>query len=191
MEQHIFSSNKSHFIFEVVSTFFIFLLVACTQEKPATIGAVVIEPKSSQHIDIFQPVQIANQTKQSVKTLDLKLSGILINSSGNNFAVISIGVLGQSSIYRVGDEVSKGISIISISNEDVVVSDHGNNYRIAMAHPIKNEQNSSGNLSQSKVTSDTTSAPLPAGMVPMSPNVDTQPSANNEFREMINKRFPK
>ena len=91
----------------------------------------------------------------------------------------------------MGAEVSQGIKIVSISSDEVVVSDRGDNYRIAMTRAIKNEQSSLGKPSQSEVTGNTTSTGLPPGMMPMSPNTDTRPSANNEFREIINQRFQK
>ena len=166
-------------------------LVACSQEKSVSSDAVVTDPKAPQQIDIFQAPQITNQSNQAFKASDLKLVGILIAASGENSAVISIGVAGQVSTYRVGDEVSQGIKIVSISSDEVVVSDRGDNYRIAMTRAIKNEQSPLGKLSQSEVTGNTTSTGLPPGMMPMSPNVDTRPSANNEFRELINQRFQK
>jgi len=166
-------------------------LVACSQEKSVSSDAVVIDPKASQQIDIFQAPKITNQSNQAFKASDLKLVGILIAASGENSAVISIGVSGQVSTYRVGDEVSQGIKIVSISSDEVVVSDRGDNYRIAMNRAIKNEQSPLGKMSQSEVTGNPTSTGLPPGMMPMSPNTDTRPSANNEFREIINQRFQK
>ena len=166
-------------------------LVACSQEKSASSSAVVADPKPTQQIDIFQAPLEKNQSSQAFKASDLKLVGILIAASGENSAVISIGVSGQVSTYRVGDEVSQGIKIVSISSDEVVVSDRGDNYRIAMTRAIKNEQSPLGKLSKSEVTGNTTSTGLPPGMMPMSPNVDTRPSANNEFREIINQRFQK
>ena len=166
-------------------------LVACSQEKPASTAAVVADPKPSQQIDIFQSPQINNQSNQAYRASDLKLVGILIAASGENSAVISIGITGQVSTYRVGDDVSQGIKIVSISSDEVVVSDRGDNYRIAMTRAIKNEQSPLGKLSQSEVTGNATSTGLPPGMMPMSPNTDTRPSANNEFREIINQRFQK
>jgi type II secretory pathway component PulC len=191
LELHIFNSNKRHFIFEVALSFSILSLVACTQEKSASIDTIAIEPNTSQQIDIFQAPQINNQSNQAFKASELKLVGILITASGENSAVISIGVSGQVSTYRVGDEVSQGINIISISSDEVVVSDRGNNYRIAMTRAIKNEQTSLGKPSQSEVTGSATATSLPPGMMPMSPNADSRPSANNEFREAINQRFQK
>ena len=191
MEPHIFNSNKRHFLFKVALSFSILSLVACSQEKSASIDSVVIDPKPSQQIDIFQSPQIKNQSNQAFRASDLKLVGILIAASGDNSAVISIGVAGQVSTYRVGDEVSQGIKIVAISSDEVVVSDRGDNYRIAMTRAIKNEQSSLGKLSQSEVTANMNSTALPAGMVPMSPITDPRPSANNEFREMINQRFQK
>ncbi len=172
-------------------SFSILLLVACSQEKSASIDSVVTDPKPSQQIDIFQSPQIKNQSNQAYRASDLKLVGILIAASGENSAVISIGVAGQVSTYRVGDEVSQGIKIVSISSDEVVVSDRGDNYRIAMTRAIKNEQSPLGKMSQSEVTGNPTSTGLPPGMMPMSPNTDTRPSANNEFREIINQRFQK
>lgn len=172
-------------------SFSILSLVACSQEKSASINSVVIDPKASQQIDIFQEPKITNQSNQAFKASDLKLVGILIAASGENSAVISIGVSGQVSTYRVGDEVSQGIKIVSISSDEVVVSDRGDNYRIAMTRAIKNEQSPLGKMSQSEVTGNPTSTGLPPGMMPMSPNTDTRPSANNEFREIINQRFQK
>ena len=191
MEPHIFNSNKRHFLSKVALSFSILSLVACSQEKSASSEAVVIEPKPSQQIDIFQSPQIKNQSNQAFRASDLKLVGILIAASGENSAVISIGVAGQVSTYRVGDEVSQGIKIVSISSDEVVVSDRGDNYRIAMTRAIKNEQSPLGKMSQSEVNRNTTSTGLPPGMIPMSPNTDTRPSANNEFREIINQRFQK
>ena len=191
MELHIFNSNKRHFTFEVALSFSILSLVACTQEKSASIDTAVIEHKPSQQIDIYQAPQIKSQSNQPFRASDLKLVGILITASGENSAVISIGVSGQVSTYRVGDEVSQGINIISISSDEVVVSDRGNNYRIAMTRAIKNEQTSLGKPSQSEVTGSATATSLPPGMMPMSPNADSRPSANNEFREAINQRFQK
>jgi Tfp pilus assembly protein PilP len=172
-------------------SFSILSLVACSQEKSATIDSVVTDPKPPQSIDIFQSPQIKNQSNQAFRASDLKLVGILIAASGENSAVISIGVAGQVSTYRVGDEVSQGIKIVSISSDEVVVSDRGDNYRIAMTRAIKNEQSPLGKMSQSEVNRNTTSTGLPPGMIPMSPNTDTRPSANNEFREIINQRFQK
>ena len=166
-------------------------LVACSQEKSVSSDAVVTDLKAPQQIDIFQAPQITNQSNQAFKASDLKLVGILIAASGENSAVISIGVSGQVSTYRVGDEVSQGIKIVSISSEEVVVSDRDDNYRIAMTRAIKNEKSPLGKMSQSEVTGNTTSTGLPPGMMPMSPNADTRPSANNEFRELINQRFQK
>ena len=191
MEPHIFNSNKRHFLSKVALSFSILSLVACSQEKSVSSDAVVTDPKAPQQIDIFQAPQITNQSNQAFKASDLKLVGILIAASGENSAVISIGVAGQVSTYRVGDEVSQGIKIVSISSDEVVVSDRGDNYRIAMTRAIKNEQSSLGKPSQSEVTGNTTSTGLPPGMMPMSPNTDTRPSANNEFREIINQRFQK
>jgi Tfp pilus assembly protein PilP len=191
LEPHIFNSNKRHFLSKVVLSFSILLLVACSQEKSASIDSVVTDPKPSQQIDIFQSPQIKNQSNQAYRASDLKLVGILIAASGENSAVISIGVAGQVSTYRVGDEVSQGIKIVSISSDEVVVSDRGDNYRIAMTRAIKNEQSPLGKMSQSEVTGNPTSTGLPPGMMPMSPNTDTRPSANNEFREIINQRFQK
>ena len=166
-------------------------LVACSQEKSVSSDAVVTDLKAPQQIDIFQAPQITNQSNQAFKASDLKLVGILIAASGENSAVISIGVSGQVSTYRVGDEVSQGIKIVSISSDEVVVSDRDDNYRIAMTRAIKNEKSPLGKMSQSEVTGNTTSTGLPPGMMPMSPNADTRPSANNEFRELINQRFQK
>lgn len=166
-------------------------LVACSPEKSVSINTNLNETKATQQIDIFQAPLEKNQRSQAFKASDLKLVGILIAASGENSAVISIGVAGQVSTYRVGDEVSQGIKIVSISSDEVVVSDRGDNYRIAMTRAIKNEQSSLGKPSQSEVTGITTSTGLPPGMVPMSPNADTRPSANNEFREAINQRFQK
>ena len=191
MEPHIFNSNKRHFLSKVALSFSILSLVACSQEKSVSSDAVVTDPKAPQQIDIFQAPQITNQSNQAFKASDLKLVGILIAASGENSAVISIGVAGQVSTYRVGAEVSQGIKIVSISSDEVVVSDRGDNYRIAMTRAIKNEQSSLGKPSQSEVTGNTTSTGLPPGMMPMSPNTDTRPSANNEFREIINQRFQK
>jgi Tfp pilus assembly protein PilP len=191
LEPPIFNSNKRHFLFKVALSFSILSLVACSQEKSASIDSVVIDPKPSQQIDIFQSPQIKNQSNQAFRASDLKLVGILIAASGENSAVISIGVAGQVSTYRVGDEVSQGIKIVSISSDEVVVSDRGDNYRIAMTRAIKNEQSLLGKPSQSEVTGSTSSTGLPPGMVPMSPNADTRPSGNNEFREAINQRFQK
>ncbi len=191
MEPHIFNSNKRHFLSKVALSFSILSLVACSQEKSATIDSVVTDPKPPQSIDIFQSPQIKNQSNQAFRASDLKLVGILIAASGENSAVISIGVAGQVSTYRVGDEVSQGIKIVSISSDEVVVSDRGDNYRIAMTRAIKNEQSPLGKMSQSEVNRNTTSTGLPPGMIPMSPNTDTRPSANNEFREIINQRFQK
>lgn len=191
MEPHIFNSNKRHFLSKVALSFSILSLVACSQEKSVSSDAVVTDLKAPQQIDIFQAPQITNQSNQAFKASDLKLVGILIAASGENSAVISIGVAGQVSTYRVGDEVSQGIKIVSISSDEVVVSDRGDNYRIAMTRAIKNEQSSLGKPSQSEVTGNTTSTGLPPGMMPMSPNTDTRPSANNEFREIINQRFQK
>ena len=192
MEPHIFNSNKRHFLSKVALSFSILSLVACSQEKSVSSDAVVIDLKASQQIDIFQAPKITNQSNQAFKaSSDLKLVGILIAASGENSAVISIGVSGQVSTYRVGDEVSQGIKIVSISSDEVVVSDRGDNYRIAMNRAIKNEQSPLGKMSQSEVTGNPTSTGLPPGMMPMSPNTDTRPSANNEFREIINQRFQK
>ena len=191
MEPHIFNSNKRHFLSKVALSFSILSLVACSQEKSASSDAVVTDLKAPKQIDIFQSPQITNQSNQAFKASDLKLVGILIAASGENSAVISIGVAGQVSTYRVGDEVSQGIKIVSISSDEVVVSDRGDNYRIAMTRAIKNEQSPLGKMSQSEVTGNTTSTGLPPGMMPMSPNTDTRPSANNEFREIINQRFQK
>lgn len=191
MEPPIFNSNKRHFLFKVVLSFSILLLVACFQEKSASIDSVVIDPKPSLQIDIFQSPQINNQSNQAFRASDLKLVGILIAASGENSAVISMGVAAQVSTYRVGDEVSQGIKIVSISSDEVVVSDRGDNYRIAMTRAIKNEQSSLGKPSQLEVTGNILSTGLPPGMVPMSPNADTRPSGNNEFREAINQRFQK
>ena len=191
MEPHIFNSNKRHFLFKVALSFSILSLVACSQEKSASIDSVVIDRKPSQQIDIFQSPQKKNQSNQAFRASDLKLVGILIAASGENSAVISIGVAGQVSTYRVGDEVSQGIKIVAISSDEVVVSDRGDNFRIAMTRAIKNEQSSLGKPSQSEVTGSTSSTGLPPGMVPMSPNADTRPSGNNEFREAINQRFQK
>ena len=191
MEPHIFNSNKRHFLSKVALSFSILSLVACSQEKSVSSDAVVTDLKAPQQIDIFQAPQITNQSNQAFKASDLKLVGILIAASGENSAVISIGVAGQVSTYRVGAEVSQGIKIVSISSDEVVVSDRGDNYRIAMTRAIKNEQSSLGKPSQSEVTGNTTSTGLPPGMMPMSPNTDTRPSANNEFREIINQRFQK
>jgi Tfp pilus assembly protein PilP len=191
LEPHIFNSNKRHFLSKVALSFSILSLVACSQEKSVSSDAVVIDPKASQQIDIFQAPKITNQSNQAFKASDLKLVGILIAASGENSAVISIGVSGQVSTYRVGDEVSQGIKIVSISSDEVVVSDRGDNYRIAMNRAIKNEQSPLGKMSQSEVTGNPTSTGLPPGMMPMSPNTDTRPSANNEFREIINQRFQK
>lgn len=191
MEPHIFNSNKRHFLSKVGLSFSILSLVACSQEKSASTAAVVADPKPSQQIDIFQSPQINNQSNQAYRASDLKLVGILIAASGENSAVISIGITGQVSTYRVGDDVSQGIKIVSISSDEVVVSDRGDNYRIAMTRAIKNEQSPLGKLSQSEVTGNATSTGLPPGMMPMSPNTDTRPSANNEFREIINQRFQK
>ena len=191
MEPHIFNSNKRHFLSKVALSFSILSLVACSQEKSVSSDAVVTDLKAPQQIDIFQAPQITNQSNQAFKASDLKLVGILIAASGENSAVISIGIAGQVSTYRVGDEVSQGIKIVSISSDEVVVSDRGDNYRIAMTRAIKNEQSSLGKPSQSEVTGNTTSTGLPPGMMPMSPNTDTRPSANNEFREIINQRFQK
>lgn len=191
MEPHIFNSNKRHFLSKVALSFSILSLVACSQEKSVSSDAVVTDLKAPQQIDIFQAPQITNQSNQAFKASDLKLVGILIAASGENSAVISIEVAGQVSTYRVGDEVSQGIKIVSISSDEVVVSDRGDNYRIAMTRAIKNEQSSLGKPSQSEVTGNTTSTGLPPGMMPMSPNTDTRPSANNEFREIINQRFQK
>ena len=191
MELHIFNSNKRHFFSKVALSFSILSLVACSQEKSFSSDAVVTDPKAPKQIDIFQSPQITNQSNQAFKASDLKLVGILIAASGENSAVISIGVSGQVSTYRVGDEVSQGIKIVSISSDEVVVSDRGDNYRIAMTRAIKNEQSPLGKMSQSEVTGNTTSTGLPPGMMPMSPNTDTRPSANNEFREIINQRFQK
>lgn len=191
MEPHIFNSNKRHFLSKVALSFSILSLVACSQEKSVSSDAVVTDLKAPQQIDIFQAPQITNQSNQAFKASDLKLVGILIAASGENSAVISIGVAGQVSTYRVGDEVSQGIKIVSISSDEVVVSDRGDNYRIAMTRAIKNEHSSLGKPSQSEVTGNTTSTGLPPGMMPMSPNTDTRPSANNEFREIINQRFQK
>jgi hypothetical protein len=191
LELHIFNSNKRHFFSKVVLSFSILSLVACFQEKSISSETVVNDPKPSQQIDIFQSPQIKNQSNQAFRASDLKLVGILIAASGENSAVISIGVAGQVSTYRVGDEVSQGIKIVSISSDEVVVSDRGDNYRIAMTRAIKNEQSPLGKLSQSEVTGNTSSTGLPPGMMPMSPNADTRPSANNEFRELINQRFQK
>ena len=123
MEPHIFNSNKRHCLSKVALSFSILSLVACSQEKSASSEAVVIDPKPSQKIDIFQSPQIKNQSNQAFRASDLKLVGILIAASGENSAVISIGVAGQVSTYRVGDEVSQGIKIVSISSDEVVVSD--------------------------------------------------------------------
>jgi len=192
LEPHIFNSNKRHFLSKVALSFSILSLVACSQEKSVSSDAVVIDLKASQQIDIFQAPKITNQSNQAFKaSSDLKLVGILIAASGENSAVISIGVSGQVSTYRVGDEVSQGIKIVSISSDEVVVSDRGDNYRIAMTRAIKNEQSPLGKMSQSEVTGNPTSTGLPPGMMPMSPNTDTRPSANNEFREIINQRFQK
>ena len=191
MELHIFNSNKRHFFFKVALSFSISSLVACSQEKSASSDAVVIDPNLSQLIDIFQSPQINNQSNQTLKASDLKLVGILIAVNGENSAVISIGVSNQVSTYRVGDEVSQGIKIISISNDEVVVSDRGNNYRITMIRAIKNEQGSLGKSSQADFTGNVTATGLPPGMMPMSPNTDSRPSANNEFRDLINQRFQK
>ena len=191
MELPIFNSNKRQLLFEVTLSFSILSLVACSPEKSVSINTNSNETKATQQIDIFQAPLEKNQSSQAFKASDLKLVGILIAASGENSAVISIGVAGQVSTYRVGDEVSQGIKIVSISSDEVVVSDRGDNYRIAMTRAIKNEQSSLGKPSQSEVTGITTSTGLPPGMVPMSPNADTRPSANNEFREAINQRFQK
>lgn len=191
MELLIFNSNKRHFFVKVALSFSILSLVACFQEKSISSETVVNDPKPSQQIDIFQSPQIKNQSNQAFRASDLKLVGILTAASGENSAVISIGVAGQVSTYRVGDEVSQGIKIVSISSDEVVVSDRGDNYRIAMTRAIKNEQSPLGKMSQSEVSGNTASTGLPPGMIPMSPNADTRPSANNEFRELINQRFQK
>ena len=191
MELPIFNSNKRQLLFEVILSFSLLSLVACSPEKSVSTNTNSSETKATQQIDIFQAPQITNQSNQAFKASDLKLVGILIAASGENSAVISIGVSGQVSTYRVGDEVSQGIKIVSISSDEVIVSDRGDNYRIAMTRAIKNEQSPLGKMSQSEVTGNTTSTGLPPGMMPMSPNTDTRPSANNEFREIINQRFQK
>lgn len=191
MELPTFNSNKRQLLFEVAFSFSIVSLVACSPEKSASINTNSSEIKATQQIDIFQAPQIQNQNNQALKASDLKLVGILIAASGDNSAVISIGVSGQASTYRVGDEVSQGIKIISISSDEVVVNDRGENYRIAMTRVVKSDQNSLGKLSQSEPSGSTISNSLPPGMVPMSPSVDTRPSANNEFRDAVNQRFPK
>ena len=191
MELPIFNSNKRQLLFEVILSFSLLSLVACSPEKSVSTNTNSSETKATQQIDIFQAPLEKNQSSQAFKASDLKLVGILIAASGENSAVISIGVAGQVSTYRVGDEVSQGIKIVSISSDEVVVSDRGDNYRIAMTRAIKNEQSSLGKPSQSEVTGNTTSTGLPPGMMPMSPNTDTRPSANNEFREIINQRFQK
>ncbi len=191
MELPIFNSNKRQLLFEVAFSFSLLLLVACSPENPAPINTNSGEAKGTQQIDIFQAPLEKNEGNRAFKISDLKLVGVLIAASGENSAVISVGSAGQVSTYRVGDEVSQGVSIVSISTDEVMVSDKGNNFRIAMPRAVKSDQNSLGKLSQSEPSGSTTSNSLPPGMVPMSPSVDTRPSANNEFRDAVNQRFPK